>query len=247
VGRAPFARLVLGEGGRKDALADQILKRRSAKVPYDPDRPASGEAVAAIAAAADGEGLAWGTSRADQVQPLRDLAKRAWRVEVDTDRTFHESVEKMRIGAEAIAKTRDGLAMHGPFFWWARQLGIMTPEAQMAPGSIARDQARSFNDPAIDGTPGFAWLASEANDRKAQVEAGRAYVRANLKATELGLGMAPLSQLIQEFPEMNALQGEFYRLIGVPAGHTVQMFVRLGYGAIPEPMPRRRVDDILKA
>jgi nitroreductase len=246
VGAKPFARVVLSDGGTKDALFDQILKRRSAKDAYDAARPASAEALAAIAAAAAGPGMIWAASRAEQVQPLRDLARRGWHVEVDTDRTFSESVEKMRIGAEAIAATRDGLSMHGPFFWWARVLGIMTPEAQMAPGSMARAQARDFMDAAIDGTPGFLWQISQANDRAAQVDAGRAYVRANLKATELGLGMAPLSQLIQEFPEMAALQAEFYRLIGVPAGHTVQMFVRLGYGATPAPSPRRRLDDILK-
>ena len=247
VGSNPFARVVLGEGAVKDALFDQILKRRSAKGVYDLDRPVGAEAVAAIVAAAGGPGLAWGASRADQVQPLRDLARRGWHVEVDTDRTYRESVEKMRIGAEAIAEARDGLSMHGPFFWWVRVLGLMTPQAQMTPGSFARAQARDFMDGAINGTPGFLWLTSAANDRAAQIEAGRAYVRANLKATELGLGMAPLSQLIQEFPEMAALQRGFYDLIGVPEGHTVQMFVRLGYGATPAPSPRRRLDDILKA
>jgi hypothetical protein len=33
----------------------------------------------------------------------------------------------------------------------------------------------------------FAWVISEGNDRRAQLESGGAYVRLNLRSTELGL------------------------------------------------------------
>ena len=45
---------------------------------------------------------------------------------------------------------------------------------------------------------------TEGNDRKTQVNAGRAYVRAQLAATAHGLAMQPLSQALQEYPEQAA-------------------------------------------
>ncbi len=77
---------------------------------------------------------------------------------------------------------------------------------------------RSYLDGQVDATPAFVWMTTDGNDRRAQLEAGRAWVRLNLKATELGLGVAPLSQVIQEYAEMAALQRDFRAEIGTPAG-----------------------------
>jgi hypothetical protein len=70
-----------------------------------------------------------------------------------------------------------------------------------------------------------------------QLNAGRAYVRMNLKATELGLGVHPWSQSLQEYREMSALYKEVHGLIG--NGLTVQMLYRIGYAENIEPSPRR--------
>jgi hypothetical protein len=93
----------------------------------------------------------------------------------------------------------------------------------------------------------FGWIATAGNTRAAQVAAGRAYVRLNLKATELGVAMHPHSQTLQEFPEMADLHRAIHKATGVPEGHTVQMFFRLGYAAAPGPTPRRAAGSIVVA
>jgi hypothetical protein len=75
---------------------------------------------------------------------------------------------------------------------------------------------------------------------------GAAYVRANLKATEIGLSMAPLSQALQEFPEMANEMRAILAATGTPAGHTLQMFFRMGYAAPVEAVPRRPLMDIIR-
>ena len=79
--------------------------------------------------------------------------------------------------------------------------------------------------------------------------AGRAYMRLQLKATELGLQMHPMSQAPQEFAEMKTHYDELHRLlVNKPAAQeTVQMFCRIGHCPPTQHQPRRGVDAILRS
>lgn len=248
-GTAPFATVTMRPAARADAdgLAGAITARRSAKVDYD-GRALSDAHVSALMAA---HGLSAGrvgtTSEPGQVTTLREIGKAAMRVEVNLDRTYAESVKVMRFGADEIAQHRDGLSFHGPFFWWAKRLGLVTPEAQMDPTSTSRDIAREILDTQAATTATFGWLITPANDRAAQVAAGRAYVRLNLAAARDGVSLAPWSQALQEFPEMAELYAALRTAVGAAAGETVQMFFRLGYAAPQPPTPRRALDAIIRA
>ena len=66
-------------------------------------------------------------------------------------------------------------------------------------------------------------------------------MRINLKATELGIGVQPLSQALQEFPEMAPLYARVHEMLA-PGGGTVQMWTRLGYGPGVGPSPRWPLD-----
>ena len=250
LGARPFARLSFSAApaADPDGLAAQILARRSAKVPFEAGRALeSGHASALQAVHGDGDIGLTVTSAPETVARLRDIAMQAFRIEVDTDRTYRESVELMRIGADEIAAHRDGLAMHGPFFWWLKRFGLLSVEEQMRRGSTARDTARSTLDADAASTSTFAWLTTAANTREMQLRAGRAYVRLNLVAARAGAAMAPWSQVLQEYPEMAALQRTFKGVAGAADGETVQMFFRLGYAAPPPPTPRRPLDAIVRA
>jgi hypothetical protein len=50
--------------------------------------------------------------------------------------------------------------------------------------------------------------------------------------------MQPLSQALQEYPEMAGHYRNMRRELGIGEGQTLQMFVRLGYGPAVEPAPR---------
>jgi hypothetical protein len=53
--------------------------------------------------------------------------------------------------------------------------------------------------------------------------------------------MQPLSQALQEFPEMAELYAQVHDRLA-PGGGTVQMWARLGYGPAVPPSPRWPLD-----
>ena len=250
VGGAPLARLVLikDAGVVRDPLFAQILRRRSVKVNYRSGEAASASHVTALAAALNGAPVSFAsTSTPADVARLKAIAAAAYRVEAGTHRTHMETVERLRIGADAIARHRDGLSIHGPAIWLMKMAGLITPATLADPTSLAFKQTVDLYTGWIENSWSFGWLTTASNDRAAQVEAGVAYARANLKATEVGLSIAPLSQALQEFSEMAGEMQAMFAATGTPEGHTLQMFFRMGYADTVPATPRRALDDIIRA
>jgi Nitroreductase family len=247
VGDAPLVRVAFVPDANvtRDQLFAQVLKRRTNRAAYET------QAIAAEQGDAIGTTMThlpvrygW-TQASDAMTRLKAIAREAWRVEMATDPTYYESVKVYRITGDEIAKHRDGVSFHGPLFWWLNAVGLFTREGGLQGDKFMRDQTMTLIDGQLAGTPAFAWIATEANDRRAQLDAGAAYVRANLKAVELGLAVQPLSQALQEYKEMTAHYVEIKQALGFPEMDTVQMFFRLGRAALGEPVPRRRLDDII--
>ena len=97
------------------------------------------------------------------------------------------------------------------------------------------------------------WLSTPVDatsgPRSREVRAGRAYMRLQLKASELGLQVHPMSQALQEFAEMKPhYDGLHQRLLGKPADvEPLQMFCRIGYAGPQQHTPRRGVAAIVRA
>ncbi|MEX0311372.1 MAG: twin-arginine translocation pathway signal protein, partial [Tateyamaria sp.] len=70
-----------------------------------------------------------------------------------------------------------------------------------------------------------------------QIAAGQDWLRLNLATARAGLGMQPLSQALQEYPEMADLHADIHDRLA-PDGGTVQMFARIGYGPDIAQSPR---------
>lgn len=227
-----------------DPLFAQVFRRRTNRQAYEMRQPAA-EARAAVMASVVGFPLRVGF--ADTTQPTiaehRRIAAEAWRVEMTTPRTLLESYKVLRIGPQEIATHRDGISLNDPFVRALTALGLFDRSRPSAPDSSeVTGQIASFN-AALDATPAFFWMVTEANDRASQLAAGRAYVRAQLAATAHGLSMHPLQQALQEYPEQQAQYQAIHRLLdaGGP-GQTVQMWARLGYAPAVEPAPRRGLE-----
>ena len=76
-----------------------------------------------------------------------------------------------------------------------------------------------------------------APKRTFQINAGRDWIRLHLAATGLGLAMQPVSQALQEYPEMESHFALVHEALAAP-GETVQMLGRLGYGPAIDASPR---------
>ncbi len=109
----------------------------------------------------------------------------------------------------------------------------------MNSGKGASDRFIQSTQTQVDNTPAYAMIITKGNTRSDQVKSGMLYSKLLLTAEQQGLAMQPLSQFLEEYPEMN----EFY--LGIhrdyaPEGGTIQMLMRVGQPATEVPPSMRR-------
>ncbi|NBU84104.1 MAG: twin-arginine translocation pathway signal protein [Sphingomonadaceae bacterium] len=237
----PVAHVVLARGRAvPDPLFAQVLNRRSNKEVYEP-RDVGADALAAITHAGRVFGIeAVTTGNTNLADSLRDLTWRAHLREVTTPAANQESVDLMRIGAAEVASNPDGIELEGPMIEAGRLVGAVTREALADPNSTAFRQGLDLYRNMAMSARAFGWLVNDNESRLDQINAGRAYVRLNLMATALGLGIHPWSQSLQEYSEMEDIFREVHDLLG--QGRRLQMLFRIGYGPQIGPTPRRGLE-----
>lgn len=216
-----------------DPLSAHILDRRSMKEPHDLTRPVTDEIMLALQPEVTGF-----ANDGERVAAFRDLAFRAHSVEVYTDYTMQESIDLMRFTRGQIEANPDGIELGGVFLETLHRMGLMTAASLQDHDSMAFQTGLDIYRETIFGSTAFVWITTPGNTRRDQVMAGMDYVRANLKATSMGLGMHPLSQALQEYPEMDDLRAQMDAMVRVEGGERLQMFARVGYGPTALPTPR---------
>jgi hypothetical protein len=227
----------------KDALFAQILRRRTNRELYDVSRPVPPHAIQAMSDSVKGQRSRFGFVGLEQpeaMQKHRAIAAEAWRIENVTPRTILESYKVLRIGAAEIAQHRDGISINKPILNLLVRVGLFDRSKAPKPDDFAvTSQVKEFNE-TLESTPGFLWLDTEGNDRRTQVNAGRAYARVQLAGTAQGLSMQPLSQALQEYPEQAVPYADIHNAVNAPrTRYTVQMWARVGFAPEIEPAPRR--------
>lgn len=253
----PVARLVIER--RSEALADPLfayaLARRTSKHAYDTGRPVPAEALQALVAAAKlavaepaaaAAPVAAAAGSAESVAILRSLTWRAMERELRTPAKLGESVRLMRIGKAEIEASPDGIALGGPFLGILASLGMLDRSSLADPASSAFRQGLDLYRQLTGTAMAHIWLTTRGNSRAEQIAAGRAWLRVNLAAARAGIGIHPLSQALQEYPEMRDLYREAHERLA-PRGGTVQMLARIGYGPEATPSPRWPVEAALRA
>ena len=220
-----------------DPLFRHVLARRSNKEPYDLARPVPTEVLARVQQAAVHGTRTDFSNETDNVNALRALTHEAMRIEFHTERTFKESVDLFRIGKSEIEANPDGIDFSGPMFETMHLLGLFTRAGTLDPTSAEFAQGEASVMATTDTAMAHLWLTSAANTRVDQITAGRDWVRLNLAATAEGVALHPLSQVLQEYPEMAALYGKAHRMLA-PGGGRLQMLGRLGHADPVAAKPR---------
>ena len=226
----PVAIATFNEGATPDPLFAHVLNRRSCKEPFAP-KPVEPALLEKL------PGFAMTVTDTGTVETLRNLTWEAWKTETYLPRTMKESVDLFRIGKAEINANPDGIDLGGPFLETLSVLGILTREAQMDPNSSAFTQGVEIYREMLLATPAYVWLKSAGNTRSDQIAAGGQWLRLNLATTSLGLSLHPVSQALQEYPEMAEHYQAIHALLAKP-GETIQMLGRLGYGPQIPPSPR---------
>lgn len=254
--RRPVARLTLtpaASGNLPDDLFKQILSRRTPKSDFDTARAVSTSVLQALLASASKPGLrVAGAVDESRLLPLRELCWQSAKVELLTPRTMMESIKLIRVGSDEILQHRDGISINSPFVRAVSAMGMFDRTAAQPEGSTGYKNAMARFEGHSRTAMGFVWLSTPGNSRSQQIDAGRAYVRMQLKATEVGLGVHPMSQALQEFAEMKPLYEKAHQLMLAKAApqnttdETLQMFCRLGYSTDAAPAtPRRAIDKFM--
>lgn len=226
----PVAISTFKPGAQPNPLFAQVMQRRSCKEPFSDT---------AVPPSLTGElsKFAKIIDRPESVAAVRKLTLDAWMVEALTPHTMRESVELMRLGKAEINASPDGIDLGGPFLEALILAGQLTREGQLDPNSNGFRQGVEMYREMLVATPAYAVLTSASNARADQIEAGRKWLRLNLMTTRLGLALHPVSQALQEFPEMAAHYKSAHGMLAEP-GHTVQMLGRLGFGPTVQASPR---------
>ncbi len=222
---------------QKDPLFGHVMQRRSNKEPFDMTRDVSAQTVPMIAEAAQHGSRVDGSTTPDSIATLRQLTTEALMIEIDTPHTFKESVDLFRIGKAEIEANPDGIDFSGPMFETLGALGLMTREGTLDTGSVMFEQGKAAVLENTQTAMGHLWQVTPGNSRIDQINAGRDWVRLNLAATSLGVAMQPLSQALQEYPEMADHYARIHAMLA-REGETVQMLCRLGYGITIDRSPR---------
>ncbi|WP_237214303.1 Acg family FMN-binding oxidoreductase [Falsiroseomonas oryziterrae] len=243
----PVALLRFGPPG--SATSDPLFRaapaRRSAKRPYDMARPVAPEALAALGAVVGDPVRFGGTVAPDRVARIRDIAWRSWQIEAATEAAHLESVNRMRFGRAGVAASPDGISVWGPGIEEGVAAGQITRETMLPGGPGYRVMVERYT-PMLAATPAYVWLLTAGGGRGAELAAGRDWLRVNLAATAAGLSVHPLSQALQEFPEVAGPYAEMHAALA-PDGAKVQMLARLGYAPAVPPTPRWPVDTRIRA
>lgn len=235
----PVARITLAKDDAvtRDPLFAMAPSRRSNKEPFDLNRPVPPAALADLSAAARNGTRFGGTVDPVDVATWRALTREALRIEVEQPHTFRESVDLFRIGHREVDANPDGIDFTGPLFETLRLTGQFSRESAADPSSFAFRSGLDAVYANADTAMGHVWLVTADNGRDTQLATGADWLRVNLAATGLGLGFQPLSQALQEFPEMAGPYAQVHRRLA-PEGGTVQMLARIGYGPTIGPSPR---------
>ncbi|MCR9125671.1 MAG: twin-arginine translocation pathway signal protein [Rhodobacteraceae bacterium] len=225
-----------------DPLFAQVPHRRSLKEPFDTARPVPQDAIARIRAAVRHGTVTGATADPGEVAALRALSVEAMLVELRTERTYKESVDLFRIGHREVNANPDGIDFSGPMFEAMHLTGLFSRSAAMDRAGMAYSQGEAAVLENMQTAMAHIWQVSAGNTRADQIAAGRDWVRLNLAATAEGLGVQPLSQALQEYPEMAPFYKTAHDMLA-PDGGTVQMWARLGYGPAVPQSPRWPLED----
>jgi hypothetical protein len=242
-GARATAALRLEEGAwfGPDPLFGQLLRRRTSRLGYASARVTPDQRAAVTGqAASPGVELTWATT--EQRPALLEIAVRAMAVEAGDRALFDETRAWFRFSGREVSEKADGLnlettGLSGAALALARL--FTTPGRWHSPRN-RKAYLASFGR-AVRATPDLLMIATSGNGEADWIAAGRSYLRAQLEAGRLGLCCHPLSQALQEYPQMDELRSELQRLTGIARPGRLQLLVRVGSSPPAALSPRREL------
>ncbi len=235
----------------KDPLFAQILTRQSNKRTYD-DTSIDKAILDVLGQTSTAPDMSISlTSNRGERSKLATMLAKAMEIETSDKARDLETIAMFRFNQEELLRYRDGFGvaqtgMGGVMKFFVETL-FMDRKSTVADSHDFGQQSIKITADQANSAAAFGWITTSGNSRLDQVLTGRIYERINLKATELGIAMHPMSQVLQEYADMSNLRREFLAYLGVPKGHTVQMLFRLGHAEPVTHSARRYIRDLIRS
>jgi hypothetical protein len=163
-------------------------------------------------------------------------------IEAGVERVMEESNTIFRANEYQKNKYRYGYSVEGQGTTGFKKnllQGLLTIFPSLNSGKGASRNFINYTKTSVDNTPAYAMIITAGNSRIEQVESGMLYSRLVLTGHTLGLAMQPLSQVLEEYPEMKTLYDKFKQTYA-PQNGTVQMLFRVGKPVISAPLSMRQ-------
>jgi hypothetical protein len=179
----------------------------------------------------------------ESIDKLGNYATKGASIEAGVNRVMEESEIIFRANEYQKNKYRYGFSIEGQGTSGIMKhlmQGLVTLFPSMNRGKAASDILINSTQVSADNTP-------KDNTRLSQVKSGMLYSKLVLVAQQQGLAMQPLSQALEEYPEMKEIYNSIHQDY-TPEGGTIQMFIRLGRPTkkVPQSMRRDVMDLIVK-
>ncbi len=249
IGKSPVAKITLIEDSdvQISELSKDILTRKTSRQLYSNQiiDPATWSAILLLIKEKQSSfELITENKKLDIIRPI--LAD-GMEIESYTFRTHEESRKWFREDDEKIAEKRDGINLPGNGIsgvkkWFAeRQLRGLKKDDWHS--KKMNESALKMHRKRVKESPNIISLKTTTNTPLDWLKVGQDYCKLQLACIMKGFYMHPLSQVLQEFEEMNPLRRKFEKEMNVLKNEKIQMVVRVGKSKTPYLSYRRRVSE----
>lgn len=238
----PAAKVTLGKATPSNTpLYDYMFLPETNRAPYRPAR-LTAEQVKELESINTDENISIKVFQdQENMDKLKSYVIKGAFVEAGVNRVMEESQTIFRANEYQKNRYRDGFSVEGQGTSGIRKhlmQGLVTLFPSLNNGKTASNIFIRSTQASVDNTPAYAMLITKDNSRFSQVKSGMLYSKLILAARRQGIAMQPLSQILEEYPEMHELYSAVHRDYA-PEGGTIQMLVRLGKPAKEVPQSMR--------
>ncbi len=186
----------------------------------------------------------------EDVEKLGNYIIKGAVIEAGVPRVMHEAANIFRSNEYQKNKHRYGFSVEGQGTSGMTKhimQGLVTLFPSLNSGKASADLFIKSTRTSVENTSVYAIIITDNNSRISQVKSGMLYSRLVLTAHNLGIVMQPLSQVLEEYPEMKELYNSIHNDY-VSGEGVIQMLVRMGRPTkeFPQSMRRDVMDLVVK-
>ncbi len=250
IGKKPVAKLSLEPTKEKPNPLFQSLQSRTTNRSVYSNKNVKGEDLLQISGQINSEqgNLIWIPGSNSKFSEIQGLLIEAFALEINLTRTNEESRIWFRTTDSEIYKTKDGISLRGngmsglSYFFISKFFVSTKPEDWHS--DFTKNAAIDSFRKQVNSAKAFGYIKTPKNSPRDWVNAGESYARVNLLLNEKGYAIHPLSQILQEYPEMDALRLKLEKLLEIPSSEKIQMLFRIGRSDYHFQSPRRDISNL---